>query len=86
MVVLVTVGWLSMLKASLLAAGLMLLTRCCGATAARRSIDWQVLLAIAASFAIGDALENTGAAGGIANGMIQLAQAIPGFRWRWCTR
>jgi len=77
MVAAVTFGWLSMLKASLLAAGLMLLTHCCGATVARRSIDWQVLLAIAASFAIGNALEETKAAAGLANGMIGLAQGSP---------
>jgi len=77
MVLAVTFDWLSMLKASLLAAGLMLLTRCCGGNVARRSIDWQVLLAIAASFAIGDALEETGAAAAIANGMIGLAQGNP---------
>ena len=77
MVLAVTFDWLSMLKASLLAAGLMLLTRCCGGNVARRSIDWQVLLAIAASFAIGDALEKTGAAAAIANSMIELAQGNP---------
>jgi di/tricarboxylate transporter len=77
MVAAVTIGWLSMLKASLLAAGLMLLSRCCGPTVARRSIDWQVLLAIAASFAIGEALVATKAAEAIANGMIGLAQGNP---------
>lgn len=77
MVLAVTFDWLSMLKASLLAAGLMLATRCCGGNVARRSIDWQVLLAIAASFAIGEALVETKAAEAIANGMVGLAQGNP---------
>jgi len=53
---------LSMLNASLLAAGLMLLFRCCGPNEARRSIDWEVLLAIAAAFGMGAALQKTGLA------------------------
>ena len=44
---------------------------------ARRSVDWEVLLAIAASFAVGTALEKTGAAREIADGMITLARGNP---------
>ena len=67
MVLAVSFDWLSMLKASMLvAAGLMIFTRCVTTDAARRSIDWEVLLAIAASFAVGTALEKTGAAREIA--------------------
>jgi di/tricarboxylate transporter len=63
-----------MFKAALVAAGLMIVTRCCSISLARRSIDWEVLLAIAASFAIGVALEKTNAAKMIADSMIGLAQ------------
>lgn len=56
------VGQITMLKAALVAAGLMLAARCCGVPEARRAIDWQVLLAIGASFGIGRALVKTGAA------------------------
>jgi di/tricarboxylate transporter len=73
MIVLVSFEWLSMLKASMLAAGLMIFTRCVSTDSARRSVDWEVLLAIAASFAVGTALEKTGAAREIAEGMIRLA-------------
>jgi di/tricarboxylate transporter len=73
MIVLVSFEWLSMLKASMLAAGLMIFTRCVSTDSARRSVDWEVLLAIAASFAVGTALEKTGAAREIAEGMIHLA-------------
>ncbi|MDP2432880.1 MAG: SLC13 family permease [Pseudomonadota bacterium] len=77
MVLLATLGWLSMLQAAMLAAGLMLLSRCTSASAARRSMDWQVLLVIAASFGIGIALEKTGAAGLLAGGLVGLAGDNP---------
>lgn len=73
-----TLGQITMFKAALIGAGLMLLTRCCQIEQARRSIDWQVLLAIAASFALGKALEKTGAASAIAGGMID---AVAGNPW-----
>ncbi|MBI2824930.1 MAG: SLC13 family permease [Planctomycetia bacterium] len=77
MVTVATLGWLSMLQAAFLAAALMMLTRCCSAAVARRTIDWQVLLAIAASFAFGDALVKTGAARAVAEGLIGAAQQNP---------
>jgi di/tricarboxylate transporter len=46
----------------LLAAGLMIATRCTTVTQARRAIDWETILAIAASFALGKALDTSGAA------------------------
>jgi di/tricarboxylate transporter len=77
MVLSVAAGWLSMLKASMLAAGLMILTRCITGGRARRSVDWQVLIVIAASFGLGNALQNTGAAGALAGAMVGLAGAVP---------
>jgi di/tricarboxylate transporter len=74
MVLLATFTSLGMFKAAILAATLMIATRCCSVSLARRSIDWEVLLAIAASFAIGAALEKTKAAQMIADYMIGLAQ------------
>ncbi len=73
MILLVTFNVLSMLQASLLAAGLMLLTRCISGTTARRSVDWQVLIVIAASFGLGKALEVTGAAQVIAGSLVEVA-------------
>lgn len=66
MVAVVSLGLVSMLVASLLTAALMLLTRCLSIEAARRSIDWEVLLAIGASFALSGALEKSGAAESLA--------------------
>jgi len=73
MVLSVTTGWLSMLKASLLAAGLMIFTRCTSGREARRSVDWQILIVIAASFGLGTALHITGAAESIAVSLVELA-------------
>jgi di/tricarboxylate transporter len=74
MVLLATFEILPMFQAALLAAGAMILTRCVSSSQARKSVDWSVLIAIAASFGLGKALETTGAAAVIANGFIQIAQ------------
>lgn len=66
MVISVTAGWTSMLIAAMVAAALMLVTRCTSSRIARRNVDWQVLLTIAAAFGVGKALEITGAAAHIA--------------------
>lgn len=72
-----SVGFLSMFKAALLGAGLMLVSGCCTLGSARKSLDGQVLLAIAASFGIGSALEVTGAAAQIAKGFLSVADGTP---------
>lgn len=77
MVACAALGVLSMLKAAMLAAGLMLMTGCCSVNAARRSVDWQVLLVIAASFGLGNALEITGLAKAIAGNLIALGGGNP---------
>lgn len=77
MVTVVTIGWLSMIKAAMIAAGLMIITRCCSPNVARNSLDLSVLLVIAASFGIGNALENTGAAKFIAYELITMAGEHP---------
>lgn len=77
MVAVVTLEWLTMLQAAMLAAGLMLATRCCGVGEARRAVDWQVLLTIAAALALGRAVEITGAAAFLAQELIALANEDP---------
>ncbi|MGI3130182.1 SLC13 family permease [Halopseudomonas pachastrellae] len=66
MVMLSATGMLPIMEAAFLAAGAMLATRCITASKARRYIDLPVLIVIAASFALGSAMTETGAAGGIA--------------------
>ncbi len=67
----------SMLHASMMAAGLMIVTRCCSISDARKAVDWQVLMLIAAAFGIGKAMEKTGLATSIAHGMLGFAQGDP---------
>ena len=70
-------GWLTLLHAALLAAGVMLIARCCTATQARQSVDWQVLIVIGGSFALGKALEVTGAASAAAESLLTLSASPP---------
>lgn len=73
MVLAVSLELLSMLEAGMLAAGAMLISRCCTGQMARRSVDWNVLIAIAASLAIGRAIETSGLATVLATQVIGLA-------------
>ena len=77
MIASVTLGWLTMLEAAMLAAAGMLITRCTGIERARQSIDWSVLLVIAAAFGIGKGLENTGVAMNTAHALVELAGGVP---------
>ncbi|HOB73671.1 MAG TPA: SLC13 family permease [Phycisphaerae bacterium] len=52
--------------AAFLIAGLMIATRCISASEARQSVDFQTLIAIAASFGLGKAIDASGAADQIA--------------------
>ncbi len=72
-----TFGWLDMLTAALLGAGAMLALDCVSLATARKSIDTQVLLVIASSFAVGKAMEVTGAAGHIAGALLTLPTESP---------
>lgn len=77
MIASVAIGWLNMFQASFLAAGMMILTRCCEPSVAKDNIDWSVLLVIAASLGIGNAMKVTGAAGEIAMSILQFAESSP---------
>jgi di/tricarboxylate transporter len=77
MVTVVTLEWLTMLEAAMVAAGFMLAARCCRIGEARRAVDWQILLTIAAALALGRALETTGTAAFLANELIALANKDP---------
>ena len=77
MVVLAAFGWMSMLKAAILASVAMIATGCCSSVRAIRNIEWSVLLVIGAALSIGKALESTGAAGAIATSLIQFSGDNP---------
>jgi di/tricarboxylate transporter len=77
MVAAVTLGWLSMFQASVMAAFAMLATRCISLQEARSSIDWQVVIVIGASIGLGTALQSTGAAQVIAEALVATVSASP---------
>ncbi|QDV48600.1 SLC13 family permease [Gimesia fumaroli] len=77
MIVMVAFFNVKMIVAAMVAAGLMTATRCCSATEAKRSIDWGVLITIAAGLGIGKAIENSGAADLIASSFIGVANNKP---------
>ncbi|MEZ4632082.1 MAG: SLC13 family permease [Deinococcales bacterium] len=77
MIILATFNILPMLQAALLTAGLMLLTGVTAAQGLLKRLDWSVLIVIAASFALGRGLEQSGAAQLIASNLTQLAQGHP---------
>jgi di/tricarboxylate transporter len=75
MLVVASFEWIPLFQASFIAAGLMVASGCVTLAVARRSIEYPVLAGIAASFALGFALAESGAAdllagwiGGIARG------------------
>ncbi|GHD53461.1 sodium:sulfate symporter [Marinobacter persicus] len=70
---LAALGVVSMLNAALVGAALVILTGCCSVGQAQKAIDVPVALTIASAFALGAALEQTGAASYLAEGVIGLS-------------
>ena len=77
MIFLGTVEWVSLFEASFIAAGLMVATGCLTTQLASRSIEYHIVAGIAASFALGVALTESGAASLIAGWLVGLAQGSP---------
>lgn len=71
------VGLTSMLNAALFGAALMLMTGCLSVSQAEKSLDFNVLITIAASFALGAALQKTGVADILAQGIVDLSGGRP---------
>ncbi|WP_298448437.1 SLC13 family permease [uncultured Marinobacter sp.] len=67
-------GVLSMLNAALLGAALMIMSGCCSVGQAQKSVDVPVVLTIGASFALGAALQETGAATFVAGAILGLSK------------
>lgn len=70
LVVVVALELVTMLEAALVAAGLMIVTRCCRGAEARRSVDWSVMLAMGSGLGIGKAMEKSGAAEFLAGSLL----------------
>ena len=77
MVLAAAVGWLTMLQAAIVAAIAMLITSCCSSDRAFQSIEWSVLLVIAAALGLSEALETTGAAQAIAASVLTFTGQDP---------
>ena len=76
LVVLMATRIVDPLVAAALTAAVMIATDCISAGEARRSIEWQVLVTIAAAFGVGIALENSGVAGSIAGVLVEGTQML----------
>jgi di/tricarboxylate transporter len=74
-VLLVTEYWGTAI-AALVVAGLMVGTRCISSTDARLSIDWQTLITIGSSFAIGNAMEKSGLVASISQMIVPDPKAL----------
>jgi len=77
MIVVATLEWAPLFEASFIAAGLMVATGCLTMQSATRSIEYHIVAGIAASFALGVALTQSGAAQLIGNGLLATAQGNP---------
>ena len=77
MIVLSSLDILPLLQSSIIAAICMLVFRCCTPTQAMKSIDWNILMILAGSVVIGTAIEKTGLAEAIANGMLSISGDSP---------
>jgi di/tricarboxylate transporter len=76
LVTLLTFGVLPPMTAAMLAAGLMVVTRCCTGPQARRGVDFSILTVIGASFGIGQAMQNTGLAHDISHFILETFQSM----------
>ncbi len=83
MVIAATLQLVDVLVAAMIAAALMVITRCTSVASARGAIDWSILLVIAASLGLSVALDKTGAADHIAQSLITLAGGDPWMALVW---
>lgn len=72
LVLMMTTGVVETTIAATSIAFLMVMFGCISVGEARKSVEWQVLVAIASAFGVGAALQNSGAATAIAEGLVQL--------------
>ncbi len=75
LIVLLITGVIPVVVAALAVAGLMIGTGCVSAGVARRYVQWDVLLAIAAALGLGEALKASGAATALAHTLVGLTSA-----------
>ena len=77
MVVLSALKVLPLLQCAFLAAAAMLICRCCSMDQAMRAINWDILMVFAGSAVLGLAIQNTGIAERLANGILDVCGTDP---------
>ena len=77
MVILSSLNILPLLQSATLAAIAMLVFRCCTPGQAFKAIDWSILMVFAGSVVIGKAIETTGIAQALAEGVMQVCNGKP---------
>ncbi|MDO4757708.1 MAG: SLC13 family permease, partial [Rikenellaceae bacterium] len=77
MVVVSSLGYLSLLQAAFLAAFAMIGCRFCTIKQARESIDWSLLMIFAGSISLGTAIQETGIAEWISQGILTVCDGNP---------
>ncbi len=77
MLLLTTLGVLTLLQAAFMAAAATLLCRCCSVKQAHESINWNVLMVFAGSICLGTAMDKTGVAADAATLLLGLCGTQP---------
>jgi di/tricarboxylate transporter len=77
MVVVSALGILPLLQSAFIAAAAMLICRCCNMEQAMRAINWDILMVFAGSAVLGLAIQNTGIAERLANGILDVCGTNP---------
>ena len=77
MVVLSALGVMPLLQCAFLAAAAMLICRCCNMEQAMRAINWDILMIFAGSAVLGLAIQKTGIAEWLANGILDVCGTNP---------
>ena len=77
MVVVSALGIMPLLQCAFLAAAAMLICRCCNMEQAMRAINWEILMVFAGSAVLGLAIQKTGIAEWMANGILNVCGTNP---------
>ena len=77
MIATVAFGLIDLLSAALVSATLMVLSQCCTLSQARQSVDWSLLVSIAAALGIGKAIDTCGLDDFVAGHLIGFAAGNP---------
>jgi di/tricarboxylate transporter len=77
MVALSALGVMPLLQCAFLAAAAMLICRCCNVNQAMRAINWDILMVFAGSAVLGLAIQKTGIAEWLANGILDVCGTNP---------